>query len=205
MQNSIKCLDKIIENAGDEWKKKLDNFLKDDKLEEDTVLGKAFIEFIDACKEDVIHNNENTIKEIELKINNDLLFNDTITYVKELLNVYYAAEEFRILEKKDYKLAERAVDIIFQQAIVRYNPSLDESYADYGFASKEGMVKIINVLDSLTTFAITNNLYITSVDEAVYQNIRLSRNMCQYIAGKVDEAFDQIRWKLITEKVLSDS
>ena len=58
-----------------------------------------------------------------------------------------------------------------------------------------------NVLDSLTTFIVSRNLYKATMMEVIYDNIRLTKENCQYITDKVNENFVTLQRRLIVGKL----
>lgn len=208
MKSSLEYLEKIIELHGDKWREKLDIYLKqeeDDEKDDKKDDNESYIEdFLDAYKEVVIENNESEMKKVEEIINNDLLFHNIKMHVEDMLRVYYAAESLRILQVKDIKLAEKLVDSVFEQCIIRLNPAIIEQYNKFEIASEDAFRSLVSVLASLSSFSVKNNLYIDEIAKVIYRNTRLSKTMCQYISKKIDENFEELRLMLIMQKLYPD-
>lgn len=204
MKSSLEYLEKIIELYGDNWKKRIDTYLNQEDSDEKDDNESYIEEFLNAYKEVVIENNESEMKKVERIIDNDLLFNDIKVYVENLLNIYYAAESLRVLEVKDSRLAEKLVDSIFEQCIIRLNPAIIAQYKEFEIASEDAFRSLASVLASLGTFSVRNNLYIDEITNVIYRNTRLSKTMCQYISGKIDKNFEQLRLMLIMQKLYPD-
>lgn len=200
MKNSADYLRELIEYAGDEWKKRLDAYLHNEKC--DNKEERELIDtFIDAYKEDTINNVTATLKKIEQTISNDLLFNELKQWADTSLGAYYATEALRILEIEDYDLAVRLIDCIFEEAVVRFNPDIDEKYEEFGLKSEDAILDIISVLLSLCEFTVKRSLYTDAIYETIYRNTRLSKKMCRYITNKINKNYEEIRMKLILEKL----
>ena len=199
MIKSVECLKRIIEEYGEGWKKQLAIYLDGEREDEGIGEDTYFLQFMNAYKEDVISGNVAELRKVEKLIYNDLLYNDLRLYMDQMLNVYYAIEPLRILEIKDYDKAVQLVDYIFEQNIVRYNIDAAERYQEYGLESEEHFVDIAGVLDSMCNFVVSNNFHINTINKIAYQNTRLSKNLCKYVAEKVDMYFEQLRMKLILE------
>ena len=207
MTSSIDYLKMLIEKAGDDWKKKLDSYLEDDSS--DSIADKEcrayFQKFINAYKEEVIGNKTDAIKKTEKLLNNDLLYSSLKTYIDNSLALYYAGEPLRILEIKDIGKAYKLVDLVFEQAMLRYNPQIANNYEDFYFESKETFVSILNVFESLCTFIISHNLYHTAIVETVSVNLRLSEKLCQYISDMIDKNFEHLQIRMLVEKLYSNT
>lgn len=204
MKSSLEYLEKIIELYGDNWREKLDTYLKQEEDDEKDDNESYIEEFLDAYKEVVIESNESEMKKVEEIINNDLLFHNIKIHVEDMLKIYYAAESLRILQVKDIRLAEKLVDSIFEQCIIRLNPAIIAQYKEFEIASEDVFRSLASVLASLSTFSVKNNLYIDEITNVIYRNTRLSKTMCRYISGKIDKNFEQLRLMLIMQKLYPD-
>lgn len=200
METSTTYLNKIIEVYGSDWLQRLDSYIKEDNTA-DTEDDPFFSDFISAYREATIDCKSSEIKKVEKLISNDLVFSQLNAYIEKRLSAYHAIEPLRIIDKTDPEKALNMVDLIYEQAIIRYNPDLDEHFSEYDLADKDTFADIINVLISLTTFIVTRNLYSTAIYDAICLNTRLTASMCQHIADKIEQNFDQIRFRLIMEKL----
>lgn len=205
MQNSIEVLNKIIKKIGEDWKKCLDTYLKYESgeidAEEMPQYGGLFVEFVNAYKEDIIDDKASVMKQMEKKINNDLLFNDLNDYIDKLLEAYNAINPLRVLEVQDYQKAKKLVDFIFDQVIIRLNPNAQEKYADFGLGNKEEFLNVGGVINSLCTFIVLQNLHKDAMPEMIRLNTRLSKDLTEYIAEKTDQNFESLKTQLILKKV----
>lgn len=201
MKNSIEYLQQLIANLGNDWKQELDAYLKN----EDSMLKDEnesyFLEFSNACKEEIIENKASNMQKIEKIIDNDLLFKNLQSYFDNLLTPYYASSPLRILEIKNVEAASHVIDKVFEQAILRYNPDISSKYLDFGFENQDTFIDFLNVIDSMCTFVITKNLYSTSINELIYSNTRLSKKLCKHMTNLIDKNFEQLKTKLILEKL----
>lgn len=199
MKSSIECLNELKKAEGEEWKKKLSSYLKD---EDDNVeKEELYVAFIDAYRENVIDNMQTELKKVTKEIDNDLLMAELKEYIDGTLSGYYAAEPLRVMDRKDYDTATRLVDAIFEQCILRFDPEFVNSYEEYGFHILEDFNEIIFLLDSLVAFLVRRNLNSRAMADAIYVNIRISKKLCQYIAERIDRSFDRIQMKLIVDKL----
>ena len=57
------------------------------------------------------------------------------------------------------------------------------------------------MLDSLAVYLVTGNLHKTTMTEVIYDNTRLTKENCQYIADKINENFVLLQRKLIVGKL----
>lgn len=202
MKDSIGILKELMSRGGEDWKKKLDAYLQGNQTDNEE--EELYLSFLGACEEDVIENKADILKKIEKMVNNDLLYGDLMGRIKNSLEAYYDMEPLRVLEVKDYQMALRLVDHVFEKAIVRFDPDVDEAYGEFGLDSNSTYIEIISVFVSLCEFIICKNLHRNAMVDVIYRNIRLSKKMCNYIADKIDNYFDQIRMKLILEKMYED-
>ena len=199
MKSSSKCLKELIKNEGEDWKKKLSSYLKEE--EADVENEELYSAFIDAYRENSIDNVQSELQSVSREIDNDLLMGELKEYITGILSGYYAAEPIRIMEKKNYEETIEIVNAVFEQCILRLNPKFGSSYEEYGFHMREDFDKVIYLLDSLVRFLVKRNLSKDAMAEVIYVNIRVSKKLCQYIADLTDKNFDKIQMRLIIDKV----
>ena len=191
MLNSVESLKILIENLGEEWKDRLTSFFR--RPEDMQPFEKKYIiDFMNSYKEDFIGNRPFNLAEVEKLIGSDVLNNEIENYIDDMLNMYYASEALRELERKDAARVRTAVDFIFERVILRYESGYEKSYEKYEFKTED---------DGLTTFIVSRNLYKATMMEVIYDNIRLTKENCQYITDKVNENFVTLQRRLIVGKL----
>lgn len=200
MLNSVESLKVLIENLGEEWKDRLTAFFRrpEDILPYEK---KYIIDFMNSYKEDFIGNRPFNLAGVEKLIGSDVLNNEIENYIDDMLNMYYASEALRELERKDAARVRTAVDFIFERVILRFESGYEKSYEKYEFKTEEEFSESANVLDSLTTFVVSKNLYKATMTEVVYDNTRLTKENCQYIVDKINENFVTLQRKLMVGKL----
>lgn len=203
MKSSVELLNEIMKEIGEDWKKSLDTYLKQelDEIEagEAFPYNNLFSEFIDVYKEDVIDNKASILKQIEKIINNDLLLNRLKVYVDKLLEAYHAINPLRVLEVQDHKKAMGLIDYVFEQIVLRYNPDAKERYAEFGLEKEGEFLAVAGVLNSLSTFIVAQNLHREATVEVIRFNTRLSKEISEYVATIMDQNFENLKTKIILE------
>lgn len=201
MKKGIEYLELLIENLGEEWKQKLDEYLKDNTeeiLEEDKEI---LSDFLNVCREDVISNNTNDLHLIEEKMDNNLLYNNMRNFVKESLDVYYLVAPIRSLAVKDEEKAAKLIEEIFDQVILRFNPEIIDKYEDFGFADQDEFLKFLNMFDSFCAFMAEKNYYYTTIEKISYNSFRFPKTVCKQISKIIDSNFQQIKINYIIDKL----
>lgn len=201
MKTTEDSLEVLIEAVGEEWKLTLDNYLKDRGNELPGEIESVVSDFLDDCREIVISNNTRDLKIIEKKINNDLLYRNLYDYIKESLNAYYLAAPLRTLVIKDAKKAEKAVDNIFHQVLLRFNPEILDMPEDYGFVDRDAFINFLNMFDSFCSFIVERNFCYTTIESVVYNTFRFSKKMCTQISRLIDDNFQQIKMNYIIDRL----
>ena len=201
MKTSIEALEVVIENSEGDWRQILDNFLKDDFEEFSEEIKVAIEEFFDAYKEDIISNNTHELNLIEKKIDNSLLYNNIHNYVRGQLRTYYLVAPLRSLAVQDANKASKAINDMFEQSVLRFNPQIIEKYEDYGFSNEDAMADVLNVFVSFCLFVAEENFYYTAIEDMVYKNFRLPKKICKLIAEIIDNNFQQIKINYIIERL----
>lgn len=200
MLNSVESLKILIENLGEEWKDRLTVFFRrPDEIE--AYEKKYIIDFMNSYKEDFIGSRPFNLAGVEKLIGSDILNNEIENYVDDMLNLYYASEPLRELERENPARIRTAVDYIFERVVLRFESGYEKSYDKYEFKTEEAFTECANVLDSLTTFVVSRNLHKATMTEVIYDNIRLTKENCQYIADKINENFVLLQRKLIVGRL----
>lgn len=196
---SIEILQNIEEALGTNWKKELDLYIKEEDLEEDK--KELFSQFFSALKEDAIEARLSNLHEVEKMINNDLLYESVTNYVDDILSAYNAIAPLRAMEIKDGGLAQKIVDCVFDENILRYNPYLYMRYEEYELLSEDVFIDITTVLSSMCTFLVSQNSHYSIMEKFIYDHTRLSKKLCRYIADKINDNFEKIQMCLIMDKL----
>lgn len=200
MMNSVESLKVMMDHIGDGWRDKLSVFFRrpEDIAPEEK---RYIIDFINSYKEDFVGNRPFNLAEVEKLVSSEVLNNAIENYVDDMLNMYYASEAMRELEKKNPARVKSAIDYIFERRILRYESGFEKTYQKYGFEDEEDFAEAAEVLDSLCTFVVSRNLYKATMTEVIYDNIRLSQEACRYFADKINEKFEVLQRKLIVGKL----
>ncbi len=196
--NSIECLREIKETLGEDWKKNFIDYL-DDEVEMDDVSGKLFNKFMALYREDVIEGKSK--KEIEKFLNNDLVFAHLNEAIDDMLSAYYASSSIRALEKRKLDKAKECIEKIFNKGVLRFYPEIINEYEQYEFESTETFSNFLNAFGSLCDFIIEQNFYYDSIVKALYNNMRLSKELCEYIAKLIEGNFQTMKLTLILKKL----
>lgn len=201
MKTSIECLKEFIEQMGDDWKHVLDDFFKEGGSGVDASVMNGIVEFLDACKEEVIADKTSSLQKVEKMIDNDLLYKNIKGYVDEMLCPYYASAPLRTLEIKDSEKALKAIEVIFNRAILRFDPSIPQKYEEFGFDNQDAFIDFLNVFDALCSFIVGKNLCYEAMEEFCYARTRLPKKLCKRIAELLDENLDRLKINFIVEKL----
>lgn len=201
MKTSIDQLKLLIEILGEEWKSQLDSYLKNENVEL-TQKSKAVIEdFFQCCMEEIKENNVSNLQKVEKKIDNDLLYKNLKDHLDRLLWVFYAFSPLRVLGVTDLKRAGEILKQIFNLTILRYNPNILRDYEKYGFDNGNSFVDFLNAQDSLCTCMIEKNMHRDVMEDFIYVQTRVSKELCKQLADMVDHNFNELRLNYIMEKL----
>lgn len=198
---SIEQLNIVIETLGEEWKSKLDGFLKDETIVLSDEEKTEIIKFLNSCKEEMIEENASNMQEVEALINNDLVYKNICAYIDGQLRPYYAAAALRALVVKDEDKVEKDIKEIFDRAILRYSPQIMQDYEKYGFSNDDSFIEFLNVLDSMCTVIVERNFHIEAIEVFLYANIRLPQKICKQMARIIDKNFESMKLNYIIERM----
>lgn len=162
---------------------------------------KCLIDFFNAYREDFIGNRLFNLAGVEKLIDSEVLNSEIENYVDDMLSLYYETEALRNVEANDPMKVKAAVDYIFARVILRYDPDFEEAYDKYDFESREEFGISAQALDSLCAYVVTENFYKTTIVDVVYNNTRLSKEICQHIGNKIDENFVALQRKLLIARL----
>lgn len=199
MESGLTYLDEIIKCLDSDWKQKIDLYLKEEteniKEEEQNLIEK----FLLGMKEDVIAEKTHNLKEIEKKVDNDLLFRAIQEHIDERLYPYSVAAPIRAMEARDKNKAEVNLKKIFQRAILRFDPQILDQSAEIGFNDRDALLEFLNVLDSMCVFLIERNFTCSAIEKFIYQQFRISKKNCSELAKLIDANFSELKMNRIIE------
>ncbi len=200
MTNSVESLKILIDTFGEGWKDRLTYYFRG-QGEFQPEEKRCLIDFFNAYREDFIGNRLFNLAGVEKLIDNEVLNDKIENYVDDMLNLYYETEALRALEAKEPVKVKAAIDFIFEQVILRYNSDFEDFYDKFGFAGREEFGISARALDSLCTYVVTENFYKTTIIDVVYNNTRLSNEMCRHIGSKIEDNFVTLQRKLLVGKL----
>lgn len=122
-------------------------------------------------------------------------------YIKRALDKYRRLEPLRNLEREDIYKAKNCIDQIFTSYILRYNPYFDIennillTAQEYRDVAKE--------IDRNTDICVGYNLHVFAISKHFNQETGLSKELCDYIASKIDADFDKLKLNFIIYKLKS--
>jgi hypothetical protein len=201
VESSVKYLDKLIEILGEEWKQKFDAYLKDEETEINIESKECIADFFLAYKEEIINNETANIRAVEKKINNDLLFQNLKNYIENLLQPYYAFAPLRAFYVKNPDDTLRLVEDLFGQTILRFNQDILMDYKKYGFDNQDAFADFLNILDTLCTYIVQKNMYRNAIENFIYFQTRLQKELCKKITDLIDENFDTMKLNYIIDRL----
>lgn len=200
MKSSIDALNELISRYDDDWKQILDSYLKgDDEVPEE--VREYIEEFLFACKEDMISDKQDNWKMLEDKIKNDLLYDNLRNHVKESLSAYYIAGPLRALDAKDAGKASKAVQEIFERALLRFDIKFLEKYEKCGFSSQDALIEFLNVMDSFCSYMVERNFCCSTIEVYAKNIMRFSPKLCKQIAEIIDANFRQFQVNYIIDSL----
>ena len=200
MKSSIEALNELTSRYDDDWKQILDSYLKgDDEVPEE--VREYIEEFLFACKEDMISDKQDNWKKLEDKIKNDLLYDNLRNRVKESLSAYYIAAPLRALDAQDAGKASKAVQEIFERALLRFDTKFIDKYEKCGFSSQDAMIEFLNVMDSFCSYMIERNFCCSTIEVYAKNIMRFSPKLCKQIAEMIDANFRQFQVNYIIDNL----
>ena len=199
MKSSIETLNELISRYNEDWKQILDSYLKDDEVPEE---AREYIEdFLLVCKEDMISEKQEDWKKLEGMIKNDLLYDNLRNHVRESLSAFYVTAPLRTLYAQDAEKASKAIQKIFDCAILRYDIEIIDKYEECGFSSVDALIDFLNVLDGFCSYMVERNFSRSSIEKYVWHHMRFPSKLCKRIAGIIDDNFQQIKINYIIDNL----
>jgi len=204
MKTSIEHLKDLIEFLGDNWKQELDNFFKEDEISTDGEAANKIMDFLEACKEEIIEEKTSSLQKVEKLIDNDLLYKNMYEYIEEMLRPYYVSAPLRTLEVKEPGAAVRAIEVIFERAVLRFDPNIPQRYEELGFANEDIFIDFLNTFNAVCTFVVSKNFCFDAIEDFIFTRTRLPKKVCIRVAEMLDENFNQLKINYIVERLNSN-
>ncbi|MCM1234667.1 MAG: hypothetical protein NC489_31580 [Ruminococcus flavefaciens] len=201
VERSIQYLNKLQEIAGEAWKQELDSYLKEEEDELSDESKGCIIDFLMTYKEEIVDNRAADLREVEKKINNDLLYKNIKDYLDDLLEPYYAFAPLRVFYVKAPNEVFGLIEELFEQTILRYNIDILQEYEQYGFENMQAFGNFLNALDGICSYVVKRNMYSRAIEDFIYNQTRLPMALCQKITELIDVNFDSMKLSYIIEKL----
>lgn len=201
MKTSVECLKILMEEAGQDWKLKLDDYLKRENDGPDLEYEDCIEDFFMACIEEIKEGKTSNLQKVEKMIHNELLYKNVKNYLDDLLRPFYAFAPLRALGVKDPDRAEAVLRQVFEQTILRVNPDIIQCYEQYGFDNGGAFTEYISAQNSICSFVVWKNMYYTAIEDFIYTQTRLSRKLCAQMAEMLNQNFEALKLNYIIEKL----
>lgn len=200
-ERSVKYLEKIIETFGDEWKQKLDDYLRGEDEEMDSAAKECIDDFLINYREEIMDGDAAGFQAVEKKINNDLLFKNLKDFIDDLLEPYYKSAPLRAFYVRNPDECLGLVEEMFGKTILRFHVDILEEYTKYGFDNMAAFGGFLNVFDSLCTYVVKKNLYCDAIEDVLYSQMRLQKPLCRKITDLIDFNFREMKLNYIIERL----
>ncbi|MCM1087736.1 MAG: hypothetical protein NC419_06235 [Muribaculaceae bacterium] len=203
MKTSTDNLEVLIEILGEDWKTKLDNYLKSEEVELNSKGRECIEDFFESCIEEIKEGRTSNLQKVEKKINNDLLYKNLRNYFDGLLWAFYAFAPIRAVSVVDSEKAHDIIEQIFENAILRYNSDILQNYEKYCFDNGSAFADFLNAQDGLCSFIISKNMHRNTMENFIYMQTQLPKGLCRQMADIIDKNFNNLRMNYIIGKLNS--
>lgn len=117
------------------------------------------------------------------------------------LSCYKACATLRVMEKKDLEKTKKMLEEVYQKAVLRFSPEIVDSYAEYGFETCEAFTNFLNEFKSVCEFIADRNFYYDSIINALKENMHVSRELCEFLAGLLDANMEKMQMILLLHRL----
>lgn len=201
MKTSMDNLKTLIENLGEDWKTKLDAYLKNEDVELDRKCKDCIEDFLQSCMEEIKDNQVSRLQKVEKKIDNDLLYKNLKKYIDDALCIFYAFAPLRALGAVNSQEACEMMGQVFDCAVLRFHPNIMQEYEKYHFDNANSFADFLNAQDGLCSYMIEKNMHYDVMKSFVYMQTRLPKELCEKLVDMVDKNFNELRMNYIIEKL----
>ncbi|MDE5939274.1 MAG: hypothetical protein K2H37_09360 [Lachnospiraceae bacterium] len=203
MKTSMDNLKTLIENLGEDWKTKLDAYLKNESVELDHKCKDCIEDLLQSCMEEIKDNQVSHLQKVEKKIDNDLLYKNLKKYIDDALWVFYAFAPLRALGAVNSQEACEIMEQVFNCAVLRFHPNIMQEYEKYHFDNGNSFADFLNAQDGICSYMIEKNMHYDEMKSFVYMQTRLPKELCKKLVDMVDKNFNELRMNYIIEKLNS--
>ncbi len=203
MRTSIDNLKTLIENLGEDWKTKLDVYLKNEDVELDWKGKDSVEDFLQSCMEEIKDNKVSCLQKVEKKIDNDLLYKNLKKYLDDSLWTFYAFAPLRALGAVNFQEACDIMEQVFNRAVLRFHPNITQEYEKYHFDNGKAFTEFLNAQDGLCSYMIGKTMHYEAMLSFVYMQTRLPKELCKKLVDMVDGNFNELRMNYIIERLNS--
>lgn len=198
--SSIELLEEIKDRAGENWRQYFVK-LMNGNVEADEEMEELYDAFIESYRDDVIAGGGANAKKIERIIDNDAVFRELNQVLEASLTCYKACATIRVMEKKDLTKTKKMLEEVYQKAVLRFSPEIVDAYTAYGFETCEAFTNFLNEFKSVCEFIADRNFYYDSIINALKENMHVSRELCEFLAGLLDANMEKMQMILLLHRL----
>ena len=196
MQDILIVLEQL-EQMDSNW---LDKVLNKDETENIGFEVQELINnFFECAREEYKKNSEKIISFLEEKY--DTKGRKLGDEIGKTLKIYYAISAFRIIQRENLDMGRKAVDFIFKNVIIRFDPGFHKEYSNYMFEKGRDLTRTAQVLNGLVYYYISQHYTHGAIKKDLLEETELSEEICSYIAKIIDDNYMQLQMNMVINEV----
>lgn len=184
----------ILQSIDEKW---ADKVVKDNKIENNE-LGQKLVEFLNVLKDMSKIDNGLPDEVREVFKSNEKLLKWIESWVRNALQGYRGFMPIRVLADEDEEAVRNLLRAAFENYVLRYDPKFVEKYMTYRL-KKEDMVRVMQLLDSLTDYYIISHMTKNAIREDFEDETGLNDDLCDFYAGLIEENYQLLLMNYIVE------
>lgn len=162
--------------------------------------------FHDVCsylKAVLLHEDQEGMEKIRVYFGKEeTIFEELLEYVKGKMQAYYQMAPIRKMEITAPDKVQGTLGKILDNFVFRYYPKFFiKHYDELGFEDVTDMLDVAFTLENLTTYVVKANYTKEAMQEALASLTYLTEQTCAYLAGRIDQNFEQMKLTIIMKQL----
>lgn len=198
--NVQNVLDELTKKYPD-WQSSIYTYLAEDaEIEDDALMEEFWLTVSSLC--DLIRSNQCGLEEV-IRLINDELQDEIRDLFENRLRPYFACAFIRKFEKENRNQLEALIDEIWQQNTIRRNPGyiVDPLKSVRLDIPEQEVNEFIITLNAIVDHCISRLLNYDGMVSVIQIQTGMSEELSEYIARKIDRAYDELRINYLIKRL----
>lgn len=186
-----------IKKIDSEWSKSVKDAQTQNQPPQNQDLVKVFNELFSEAQKAYKTDMQETEKVFEEYASDDCQW--LLEDVKKSLEFYFTFSELRKIQNENSNRAKKVIDYLFENAIVYFDRQFSNTYAEFGFETRESFFDTARSLDALTEYYVTLHFAASAIKRDLKEETEFSDDICDYLTEKIQSHYQILQLNIVMD------